>query len=189
MPTANLGLSLHVEGEAAWYARANDNLDALDGLLAPLVAAQSGRLIAVGADGALVPVSVGFGLQVDSTNPANPVLMVGNMLNLSAIRLLARGSALTLRGFYVDVAGNQLGNVWSLSVPVGNGSNDPVGLPSVPSGAVDARLRVDAAADLVAYYSACGPDGGDFADFKANYANYPSVELYEDSQSIRELGL
>lgn len=186
MPTTpNLQLELHTQGEQNWDVRVNGNLSVLDTRLQALKATNSGLLVCVDGAGNLIPLTLGFGLALDTTDPNAPILTSMTTLKLAAIRLLGKGSAPTLKGIYIDNLGRQLGASWTLAVPQANGANQPVGFPSIPSGAADALFKGDSAATV--YVGAAENDAAELADMVANAANYPEMELLTDAQSARGL--
>jgi hypothetical protein len=87
---------------------------------------------------------------------------------LTNYRFLGVSGATTIKGVYVNELGVQVGAAFSLTVPLGNGTNDPVGFASIPPGAYGVKANV--AADI---YVGMGREGGQVSDLKANYANYP----------------
>lgn len=96
---------------------------------------------------------------------------------LSWYWFLGQGGAATVSGFYVDINGNQVGNSFSLSVSVADGSNNPVQLTSIPTEAVGALIRITTNA---VYYSIW--NGESFLpDFETNYANYPQMAVTGNS--------
>jgi len=93
---------------------------------------------------------------------------------LNSYRFLGYDGAETLKGFYVDIDGYQCSIVFTLTVPLGNGSNDPVGFAdalAIPNNAVGVKGILSG--DL--YVSQCGTDADLLDDFKDNYGNYIKV--------------
>jgi len=89
-----------------------------------------------------------------------------------AYAFLAVSTSGTITGFYTSgehVVQN--GVAFSLAVPVANGTNDPVVLPSVPSDAMGAVLFVP----VNLYWGLCNGDTSLLADLKTNYAMYPKI--------------
>lgn len=107
--------------------------------------------------------------------PASSVVDVGVQTRpIDAIRFLSPSGTLTLKGYYVDWLGYQTGVSFSLSIPVGNGSNDPVGFETALAMPADA-VGVVGILSGDAYITYCGTKTAELADFKANYANYPKA--------------
>ena len=91
---------------------------------------------------------------------------------------LGVGGAVTVTGIFKNEYGTQVGVGFTYSVPQANGTNNPVTLATMygaalPSTAEQMDLMV--AASGAVYYSAGAADAGITADFKANYAKYPTL--------------
>ncbi len=80
---------------------------------------------------------------------------------------LGVAGSVTATGFFVDAQGRRTGGSFSTTIPVANGSNDPVRIASVPADAVGAIVRLSGATHFDLSQDAFG------TDFKTNYARYP----------------
>ena len=93
--------------------------------------------------------------------------------DINRFAFLGANSAVTVKGYYTTSYGLRTGNAFSLSVPVGNGSNAAVGFASIPADATGVIFRTDG--DV--YFSAAVSN----TDMTANYANYPKITTIPDS--------
>ncbi len=103
-----------------------------------------------------------------------PVDLAANIPSLANYWFLAVTTTVTVSGYFVDIAGNRVGNSFSSTVPTGNGTNDPKDFATlygsaIPSTAVGfvGQQSGDLYVDIVA--------GGASADFKSNYARFPKL--------------
>jgi hypothetical protein len=90
---------------------------------------------------------------------------------------LGVGGAVTVTGIFKDEYGVQQGVGFTYSVPAGDGTNNPVTLATMygaalPSTAEQADIMVAASG---AVWYAAATDATTTADFKANYAKYPTL--------------
>lgn len=97
---------------------------------------------------------------------------------LSDYLFLGVGAAVTVTGYFQDEYGKQVGNAFTYSVPQADGTNNPVTFATIyaatlPSTAEQVQFMV--AASGAVYYSAGAADAAITADFKANYAKYPTL--------------
>jgi len=94
--------------------------------------------------------------------------------DINHYKLLGNGGAATLTGFFVTRSGRQTGIAISRTIPVGNGSNDPVTIgATIPADAVGFIGNLSSAVKWSLYDAT--DDTAIAADFKANYANYPNL--------------
>lgn len=91
--------------------------------------------------------------------------------DVSAFWFLGSAGTVTATGFFVDRQGRRTGAAFSTSVPLANGSNDPVRLAAVPDDAVGAIARFSGPVLFDLAKDAFG------ADFKTNYARYPQYPV------------
>jgi len=92
--------------------------------------------------------------------------------DINRFAFLGVSGAVTVNGYYTTAYGLRTGNAFSLSVPVGNGSNAAVGFASIPADATGVIFR--SSGDM--YYSAAISN----TDMTANYANYPKIIAIPD---------
>ena len=85
-------------------------------------------------------------------------------------RFLGDAGSVTLTGFFVTRDGRQTGNSITLTVPLGNGTNDSITLGTIPT---DACGFVGNSSAGLRFQICATNDASLIADFKANYARYP----------------
>jgi hypothetical protein len=96
--------------------------------------------------------------------------------DINRFAFLGVSGAVTVNGYYTTAYGLRTGNAFSLSVPVGNGSNAAVGFASIPSDATGVVIK--STADV--YFDAAS----DHTDMTANYANFPKIIAVPDAMKL-----
>jgi len=106
---------------------------------------------------------------VDAGNGKASMVVTTLSADLSLYLLLGASTAVSGYGFYVQDSGAQVGSSFSFTIP--DPGSDPVGLPSIPSGAVGAIVVLSG--NII--WSLGNGQTTPTADFKVNYNNYPKM--------------